>query len=166
MSNNAIRFSNYNRNDKFVVKSALADIINEQNFAQKEEEKENLQHLEAEDYLFAEVCGLAVELGADKDEIDALFFDFGCLDIYDIEASVSYWDGYYEGQPLADKLHSSEAFENISNTSRRFIGMALNELCDLPLHWVQHCVYARTRSVEVENPTISWRFTREEVEVA
>lgn len=166
MSNSAVRYNTYLRSNKVMVKSALADILLEQNFALKEEEKENLQRINSEEDLIGKICDLAVELGADEDEIDALFDEYCFVEISDIEASVAYWGNYYKGQPLADKIHSGEVFESMSNTTRRIVGEALNRLCDLPVGWVQHCIYARTRGIELEAPTIGWRFTREDVEAA
>lgn len=166
MSNSAVRFNSYNRLNKIIVKSALADILEEQNFDLQEEKKENLQRINSEEDLIGKICGLAVKLGADEEEIDELFDEYCFVEVYDIEASVDYWGDYFKGQPLADKIHSGEVFESMSNTTRRIVGQALNILCDLPVGWVQHCIYARTRGIELGHPTIGWRFTREDVEAA
>lgn len=146
--------------------SALADLYKNNEIELNEAQELLSRRVVNENRLFQDVCELAFNLGADLDDIRDLYCDFYGVDSYDVECSTSYWGAYYEGQPLADILHSSDAFFEMSNISKRAVGMALNELCDLPTHWVQHCIYARTRGIELEAPTISWRFTREDVEAA
>lgn len=166
MSNSAIRFSSYNRSNKVIVTSALAEAYKNEEIDLLEEQNALIRRTKNENRLFLEVCELAYELGADYDEIMDLYHDFYGVDEYTVECSVAYWGSYYEGQPLADVLHSADEFFEMSYASQRAVGQALNRLCDLPVGWVQHCVYARTRGVELQNPTIGWRFTREDVEAA
>ena len=163
MSNSAIRYANYNRSNKIVVASALAEAYENKEIELNEAQDALVRRVKNENRLFLEVCELAYELGADYDEIMDLYNDFYGVDEYIVECSQCYWGEYYEGQPLADVLHSSDEFFEMSNISKRAIGQALNKVCDLPVGWVQHCIYARSRGVELDNPTIDWRFTREDV---
>lgn len=164
MSNNSIRNTNYNRNNKVIIKSALADLYLNQEIDLNESRELSERQTVNENRLFLRVCEIAVEeYNADLDDIRDLYYDFNGVDEYTVESSKCYWGAYYEGQPLADVLHSSDAFFEMSNISKRAIGQALNKLCDLPVGWVQHCIYARSRGVELDNPTINWRFTREDV---
>lgn len=166
MSNNAIRYNQYNRNSKIIITSALAEAYENKEIELNEAQDLLLRRVVNENKIFLDVCELAYDLGADLDEIKDLYSDFNGVDEYTVECSVAYWGDYYEGQPLADILHSSDEFFEMSYASQRAVGQALNILCDLPKGWVQHCVYARTRGVELQNPTIGWRFTREDVEAA
>lgn len=166
MSNSAVRYNSYNRNSKIIVASALAEAF-ENDLIELNEAQELLsRRVVNENKIFLDVCELAYDLGADLDEIKDLYSDFNGVDEYTVECSVTYWGDYYAGQPLADVLHSSDEFFEMSYASQRAVGQALNLLCDLPVGWVQHCIYARTRGIELENPTIGWRFTRENVEAA
>ena len=166
MSNSAIRYANYNRSNKIVVTSALAEAFENDLIELNEAQDVLARRVKNENRIFLDVCELAYDLGADLDEIKDLYSDFGSVGDYTVECSVAYWGDYYAGQPLADVLHSSDEFFEMSYASQRSVGQALNRLCDLPVGWVQHCVYARTRGVELQNPTIGWRFTREDVEAA
>lgn len=166
MSNNAVRFTNYNRSNKVIVTSALAEAYENEEIELNEAQDLLLRRVVNENKIFLDVCELAYDLGADLDEIKDLYSDFNGVDKYTVECSQCYWGDYYEGQPLADILHSCDEFFEMSYASQRAVGQALNRLCDLPVGWVQHCVYARTRGIELQNPTIGWRFTREDVEAA
>lgn len=166
MSNSAVRYNSFNRNDKIVISSALAETYANEEIDINENKTLLERRVKNENKLFLEVCELAFELGADLDEIKDLYNDFCGVDEYTVECSTSYWGNYYAGQPLADVLHSADEFFEMSYASQRAVGQALNRLCDLPVGWVQHCVYARTRGIELQNPTIGWRFTREDVEAA
>lgn len=163
MSNSAIRFSSYNRNSKIEIASALAEAYKNEEIELNETHDVLARRVKNENKIFLDVCELAYDLGADYDEIMDLYNDFYGVDEYTVECSQCYWGEYYEGQPLADVLHSSDAFFEMSNISKRAVGQALNRLCNLPIGWVQHCIYARSRGVELETPTIGWRFTREDV---
>lgn len=167
MSNSAIRFSSYNRNStKIEIASALAEAYKNEEIELLEEQDALERRVKNENRILAKVLTLAEEFGADLEEIQDLYNNFYGVDEYTVECSVAYWGNYYEGQPLADILHSCDEFFEMSYTSQRAVGQALNLICDLPKGWVQHCVYARTRGVELQNPTIGWRFTREDVEAA
>lgn len=166
MSNSAISYANYNRSNKIVVTSALAEAFENDLIELNEAQDVLARRVKNENRIFLDVCELAYDLGADLDEIKDLYSDFNGVDEYTVECSQCYWGDYYEGQPLADILHSCDEFFEMSYASQRAVGQALNRLCDLPVGWVQHCVYARTRGVELQNPTIGWRFTREDVEAA
>lgn len=166
MSKSAVRYNQYNRSDKIIVNSALAEAYESEEIELNEAQDLLLRRVVNENKIFLDVCELAYELGADLDEIKDLYSDFYGVDEYTVECSQNYWGDYYEGQPLADVLHSNEKFFEMSYASQRAVGQALNRLCDLPVGWVQHCVYARTRGIELQNPTIGWRFTREDVEAA
>lgn len=166
MSKSAVRYNQYNRSDKIIVNSALAEAYENEEIELNEAQDLLLRRVVNENKIFLDVCELAYELGADLDEIKELYSDFYGVDEYTVECSQNYWGDYYEGQPLADVLHSSEEFFEMSYASQRAVGQALNLICNLPKGWVQHCIYARTRGIELERPTIGWRFTREDVEVA
>lgn len=166
MSKSAVRYNQYNRSDKIIVNSALAEAYENEEIELNEAQDLLLRRVVNENKIFLDVCELAYELGADLDEIKDLYSDFYGVDEYTVECSQNYWGDYYEGQPLADVLHSSEEFFEMSYASQRAVGQALNLICNLPKGWVQHCIYARTRGIELERPTIGWRFTREDVEVA
>lgn len=166
MSKSAVRYNQYNRSDKIIVNSALAEAYENEEIELNEAQDLLLRRVVNENKIFLDVCELAYELGADLDEIKDLYSDFYGVDEYTVECSQNYWGDYYEGQPLADVLHSSEEFFEMSYASQRAVGQALNLICDLPKGWVQHCIYARTRGIELERPTIGWRFTREDVEAA
>lgn len=160
MSNSAIRCANYNRENKIIVASALAEAYENEEITLQEEQDALLRRVKNEKRILAKVLTLAEEYGA-SEEIHWL--DDFYVGEYDVETSQYYWGEYYEGQPLADRLHSSECFESLSNQDRRAIGQAMSQLCDLPKGWLRSCVYARTRGVELESPTISWRFTNQDV---
>lgn len=166
MSKSAVRFSSYNRNNKLVISSALEEAFENEEIELNEAQDTLTRRVRNENKMFLDVCELAYDLGADYDEIMDLYNDFYGVDEYTVECSQCYWGEYYEGQPLADVLHSSEEFFEMSYASQRAVGQALNLICDLPKGWVQHCIYARTRGIELEHPTIGWRFTREDVEAA
>ncbi len=166
MSKSAVRYNQYNRSDKIIVNSALAEAYENEEIELNEAQDLLLRRVVNENKIFLDVCELAYELGADLDEIKDLYSDFYGVDEYTVECSQNYWGDYYEGQPLADVLHSSEEFFEMSYASQRAVGQALNLICNLPKGWVQHCIYARTRGIELERPTIGWRFTREDVEAA
>lgn len=161
MSNNAIRFSSYNRNSKIVIASALAEAYENEEIELNEAQEALERRALNENRILAKVLALAEEYGANGEEIHHWLCHFH-VDEYDVEVSQYYWDGYFEGQPLADRLHSSEWFETLSNSDRRAIGQAMAQLCNLPKGWLRSCVYARTRGIEVESPTISWRFTNQD----
>lgn len=162
MSNSAVRYSSYNRNNKVVITSALAEAYKndevELNEAQEALERRALN----ENRILAKVLALAEEYGADSEAIHYWLDNF-CIDEYDVEASQYYWGEYFEGQPLADRLHSDEWFETLSNSDRRAIGQAMSQLCNLPKGWLRSCVYARTRGIELESPSIDWRFSNSDV---
>ena len=158
MSNSAVRFNSYNRSNKIIVSSALAEAYENEEITLQEEQDALLRRVKNENRILAKVLTLAEEYGANGEEIHHWLSHFS-VDEYDVETSQYYWDGYFEGQPLADRLHSSEWFEALSNSDRRAIGQAMAQLCNLPKGWLRSCVYARTRGIEVESPTISWRFT-------
>ena len=162
MSNSAVRYNQYNRSNKIVVMSALADLYKnneiELNEAQEALERRALN----ENRILAKVLSLAEEYGADSESTHYLQ-SLILISKWDVEASLCYWGSYFEGQPLADRLHSDERFEYLSNRDRRAIGQAMAQLCNLPKGWLRSCVYARTRGIEVESPTISWRFTNQDV---
>lgn len=162
MSNSAIRFSSYNRSNKVIVTSALAEAYKNEEITLQEEQDALLRRVKNENRILAKVLTLAEEYGANSEDIRYWLENF-YVDEYDVETSQYYWDGYFEGQPLADRLHSSECFEALSNSDRRAVGQAMSQLCNLPNGWLRSCVYARTRGIELEAPTISWRFTREDV---
>lgn len=159
MSKSAVRYNSYNRNSKIIVKAALADLYEAQEIELNESCEALTRRAMNENRILAKVLSLAEDYGA-SEEIHWL--DNFNVDEYDVECSQYYWGEYFEGQPMADRLHSSEWFEHLSNQDRRAIGQAMSQLCDLPKEWLRSCVYARTRGIEVESPTISWRFTNQD----
>ena len=161
MSNSSVRYNSYNRNSKIIVKVALADLYEAQEIELNESCEALTRRSVNENRILAKVLTLAEEYGANGEEIHRWLSHFH-VDEYDVEVSQYYWNGYYEGQPLADRIHSSEWFEALSNKDRRAVGQAMAQLCDLPKGWLRSCVYARTRGIEVESPTISWRFTNQD----
>ncbi len=124
MSNSAIRFSSYNRNSKIEIASALAEAYKNEEIELNEAHDVLARRVKNENKIFLDVCELAYDLGADYDEIMDLYNDFYGVDEYTVECSQCYWGEYYEGQPLADVLHSSDAFFEMSNISKRAVGQA------------------------------------------
>lgn len=163
MSLSAVKFSGYNRVNKIVVASALEDAFSENDIVLAEERDAIKRHVIVENRILRQILDLAVVYYVgNAEEIERYLGDFVVTE-WEVEASQNYWGQYFAGQPLADSLHSSEWFCQLSNADRRSVGQAMSQLCDLPVGWLRACIYARTRGVEVEAPTIGWRFTREDV---